>query len=60
VTRQLFDNGVKPGAVREKYRKIEDFFVMGKVVHEFACTELLMMLVRGRTFNTMECVGQFL
>jgi hypothetical protein len=28
VIRQLFDNGVKLGAVREKYRKTEDFFVM--------------------------------
>jgi hypothetical protein len=33
---------------------------MGKVVYEFACTELLTMLVHGKSFNTMEGVDQFL
>ena len=34
--------------------------MMGTVVYEFACTELLMMLVHGKTFNTVECVDRFL
>lgn len=33
---------------------------MGRAVFEFGCTELLMTLVHGKTFNTMECVDQFL
>lgn len=40
VIRQLFDNGLKSEAAREKYRKAEDFFVMGTVVYEFAYTEI--------------------
>jgi len=62
VTRQLFGNGVKPRAVRGKYqkKKKQDIVVMERVVYEFACTGLLMMLVHGKTFSTMECVDQFL
>jgi len=61
-TPEGFGKRLKQRAVRGKYKKKkkQDIVVMERVVYEFACTGLLMMLVHGKTFSTMECVDQFL